>query len=62
MLDILVAEICLQRPRIVPSVGEGVTASMPQHVRVWFEAELRLDPCPLEHPGEAGGGERCPPF
>ena len=54
MLDILVAEIRLQRPRIVPSVGEGVTAGMPQHVRMWLEAKLGLDTRPFDHPSEAG--------
>jgi hypothetical protein len=33
---------------------------MQEHVRVWLEAELRLDPCSLNHPSKAGGGKRRP--
>src|SRR5262249_61422625 len=33
VLDVLVAEPCLQRPRTVPGIGQGVAAGMPQHVR-----------------------------
>ena len=32
MLDILVTEICLQRPRIVAPVGQRIAAGMPEHV------------------------------
>src|SRR5262249_61795028 len=42
----------------MPPVGERVTASMPQHVRVRLKAELGLDPCPLHHAGKSGRGER----
>ncbi len=62
MLDILVAEIRLQRPRIVPSVGEGVATGVPEHVWMGLETELRLDGCPLDHPSEASGGERRSTF
>src|SRR5262244_3735765 len=33
VLDVLVAEPCLQRPRIVPGIGQGVATGVPQHVR-----------------------------
>jgi hypothetical protein len=39
-----VAEIGLQRPRIVPLIGQGVSAGVPEHVRVRLEAKLGLDP------------------
>jgi hypothetical protein len=39
VLNVLVAEIGLQRPRILAVVGQLVAARMPQHVRVSFEAE-----------------------
>ena len=32
-----------------------VTASMPQHVRVYFERELGLDPSTFDHPRETSG-------
>jgi hypothetical protein len=53
VLDILVTEISVQRPRIVPSVGEGIAAGVSEHVRVRLEAELRLDP------RSPGRGERA---
>jgi hypothetical protein len=34
VLDVLVAEICLQRAGVVAGVGQGVAAAVPQHVRV----------------------------
>src|SRR5262249_56802263 len=33
VLDVLVAEPCLQRPRIVPGIGQGVATGVPQHMR-----------------------------
>ena len=58
MLNILVAQICLQSPRVMSSICKRVPASMPKHVRVSLEAELRFDPRPFDHPGEAGSGKR----
>jgi hypothetical protein len=43
----------LQRPGVVAPVGQGVAASVPQHVGMGLEAELRLKPCPLDHASEA---------
>src|SRR5262245_23441205 len=37
MLDVLVAELGLQRPRIVPRIGQRIAAAVPQHVRVHRE-------------------------
>jgi hypothetical protein len=48
----------LQRPRVVAPVGQRVAAGVPEHVRVWLEAELRLDPGSLNHPRKSGGDER----
>jgi hypothetical protein len=62
MLDIFVTKIRLQRPGIVPSVGEGVAAGMPKHVGMWLEAELRLDSGPFYHPRKAGAAERSSPL
>jgi len=44
VLDIFVPEVGLQRPRIMPPIGQGVTAGMAEHVRVHFERELGRDP------------------
>jgi len=59
VLNIFVSEIRLQRPSIVASVGESIAARMSKHVWMRLEAEFRLDPCPLDHPGEASRGEWC---
>ena len=55
VLDIAVPEVGLQRARVVPLVGQGVAAGVPEHVRVRLEAELGLDPRSLDHAGEASG-------
>ena len=60
VLDVAVAKISLQRPRIVPLVGERVAACVPEHVRVRLEGKLGFDPCPLDHAGEPGGAEGRP--
>ena len=58
MLNILVPEVGLQRARVVALIRQLVAASMAQHVRMGLEAELRLNPGPLDHAGEPGGAER----
>jgi hypothetical protein len=40
MLDVLVAEVSLQRPRIFSGIGQGKSTGVPQHVRMGFD----LDP------------------
>ena len=52
-------EPSLNRPGVVPLVGEGIAASVPKHVGVslQFEAETSADR-PLDHPGKARGRER----
>jgi hypothetical protein len=50
-------EVGLQRPRIMPFVGEGVAAGVPKHVGMRLEAEPRLSPRALDHTGEASGAE-----
>ena len=44
---------------VVTSVRQRIAAGMSEHVRMRLEAKLRLDTCPLDHPGEAGRGEWC---
>jgi hypothetical protein len=60
MLDVLVAEVRLQRPGVVALVGEGKAAGVPQHVRVRFDAEP--DTGTLHQPGESCRGERRATF
>ena len=61
MLDVAVTEV-LQRSRVVASVGEGVAAGVPQHVRMGFEPQLRFGPCALDHAGKPRRGERRSPL
>jgi hypothetical protein len=35
---------------------------MSEHVRVWLEAEFRLDARTFDHPSETGAGEWCTPL
>jgi hypothetical protein len=60
MLNVAVAEISLQRPRVVAFVGQRVAASGPEHMRVRLEGELCLPACTLDHPGKPGGAKGCP--
>jgi len=62
VLNVAVAEIGLQRARIVPLVGQGITAGVPEHVWVRLEGQLGLPARPLDHAGEASRAERCPAF
>jgi hypothetical protein len=57
MLDILVAEIVLQSPRIVPGVRQRVSASVAQHMRMNSELEFGRNACTRDHLSEASGGE-----
>jgi hypothetical protein len=52
-------EPSLDRPGIVPLVGEGIAAGMAKHVRMGFQ--LKAEPFagrPLDHSGKAGRRER----
>ena len=59
VLDILVAEIGLQRQGIDALIGELVAASVPQHVRMDDEIETRDLAEPLHHDTESARRERC---
>src|SRR3954470_18330582 len=54
VLNIPVAQVGLQRPRVVSPVGQGVAASMSQHMRVSLETQFRLDTGTLNHPCKTG--------
>jgi hypothetical protein len=43
MLDVAVAQVSLQCPGIMPLVGEGEAAGMPQHMRVSLEADRAVE-------------------
>ncbi len=61
MLDVLMAEIGLQRAGIVALVCEGITAGVAQHV--WVDAlELGRFPGPRDHLRKACCGERRAAF
>jgi hypothetical protein len=45
MSDILVTKVMLERPRIVPLVGQLVAAGVPEHVRVHREGQIGLQSC-----------------
>jgi hypothetical protein len=62
VLDVLVAEVSLQRPRVVALIGQRVTACVPEHVGVRLEPELRLSASAFDHPGKASGCERGSSF
>ena len=62
VLNVFLPQVCLQRPGIVTTVRQRIAAGMSEHVRVRLEAELGLDTCSFDHPGEAGRGERCSAF
>jgi hypothetical protein len=49
VLNVFVTEVGLQCPRVMPLVGQRVPASMPEHVRMSFEAQLGLDACSLNN-------------
>ena len=60
VLDVAVAEISLQRSRIVSPIRKRVTTSVPKHVGVCLEKELGLNPRPFDHASEPGGAEGGP--
>jgi hypothetical protein len=58
VLDVLVAEVGLQRPGIDAVVGELEAAGVAQHVRVHLELEAGGFGGTREHAGKAGSRER----
>src|SRR6516225_1827944 len=57
MLNVLVAEICLQSPGVDALVRQRVATRMPEHVRMRLEAELGLLSRAFDHPGKTRCGE-----
>jgi hypothetical protein len=53
------AEIRLQRARVVARIGESVAAGMPQHVSVRFDPKLCSTPSTLDHPTEPWRAQWC---
>lgn len=54
MLNVPVAEIGLECPGIVPSVGKCVAARMPEHVRVRLKPQFGANASALDHASETG--------
>ena len=60
VLDVLVAEIGLQGPRIVPGIGQGEAASVPQRVWVGLAASPARSTSLLKpRPGERRATRGC---
>ena len=57
VLNIAVPQIALQRPRIMPRIGQGVAGCVAQHMRVGLETQFGGFTSPLDHAREASGGE-----
>ena len=62
VLDIAMPQVGLQGSGIVALIRQGEAASMPQHMRMGFEAELCGLPSPLNHPCKSRSGKRCSAF
>jgi hypothetical protein len=56
------AEPALYRPGVVALVGEGVAVGVTEHVRVRLKLQAGTSGRLLDHPGEAGRGERRSPL
>jgi hypothetical protein len=52
VLNVAMSEVRLQRPSVVPLIGQCVAASVPEHVRMRLEIQLGLDPGALNHAGD----------
>ena len=62
MLDVLVAEPSLQRPRVVAGVGQSVPTAVPPHVRMDWKGHSRTRPDPPKQRMESLGRHRPMPF
>jgi hypothetical protein len=54
------AKVGLQRASVVPSVGQGIAASVPEHVSVDLDPQLRRTPSTLDHPRDPGADSGAP--
>ncbi len=62
MPDVAVPKVSLQSASVVPTVGQGVAAGVPEHVRVGFEAQLGCGTRALDHAGKPSRREWRAPF
>ena len=60
VLNVLMAQVRLQCPRVAPPICQRVTAGVAEHVRVNAELKLGLDASPRNYLGEARAGKWCP--
>ena len=59
VLDVLVAQVSLQRAGVLPVVGKLETAGVPKHVRVSLDLQARSPGRSRDDAREAGDGERA---
>ena len=62
VLDGPVAEVVLDRPRVMAVIGKFKAASVAEHVRMHAEWHLRGLAEPLKHPAEADGAHGRSPL
>jgi hypothetical protein len=56
VLNVLVAKkVSLERPCVVPTVGERVATGVAEHVRVCLKSKVGLDPVILAKPAVENG-------
>jgi hypothetical protein len=53
VLDVLMTQVCLQRPRVVAPVCKRVTAGVPEHVRVRLDRKFGPGGGSIDHAREA---------
>jgi hypothetical protein len=58
ILDIAMAQVGLQRSRVMPSVGQRIATGMSQHMRVNLDPQLCSTPSSLDHSREARSAQR----
>jgi len=60
VLDVAVSQVGLQGARVMPLVGQGKAAGVPEHVRVGLEGKPRLCACSLDQPANITSGTCVP--
>jgi hypothetical protein len=62
VLNVLVAQVRLEGPRIMPLIGQRIAAGVTQHVRMNLKVQLSLDARPFDHARKPGCREGAPAF
>ncbi len=58
VLDVAVSEVLLDRPRILPVVGQFISGGVAEHVWVNLERDASLAPSPVDDFADCINGER----